>query len=326
MPQPPTSKAAGKRRSNAKAKSAAPRQPANAKKRRATKSKFSRAAVDSEEESAASSDDDRDADRIAMPPPPRPKPRPVRSTRARIIPAGGYREEDEDEGHDVQGASEVPAGVEMREVVEATPAPESGTDPVQPTPIDATVIKREDPEQTLSPVPPSAPSDMVIDIDEDEEIKPKPILQLKYKGFDIAGRCLCVVVEPWPAIRFATRAPSLALSATSRASSIAPQDFVTSAQAAARARTPLFLPDDDDEPRGRSQTPFVVPTFPQRRILPPVPAFDDPADSDEDENAELMQFSQALKTASRYRTGDGGDDDEMDGGVLFGDADEVREL
>jgi hypothetical protein len=160
---------------------------------------------------------------------------------------------------------------------------------------------------------------MDLEIQEDEEeSKPKPILRLKYQGFDIAGRCLCVVVEPWPTIRSASRAPSVALSTASRASSIAPPDFMSSDKVAARGRTPLFLPEDDSERGGATSS-----SLPQAvRKRPPVPAFDDSSSEEDD----LMQFSQVLRKTSGYRTGETDADDELEGAVLFGDADEAREL
>jgi hypothetical protein len=160
-----------------------------------------------------------------------------------------------------------------------------------------------------------------LDPDADEEIKPKPVLSLSYQNFELPGRCLCVIVEPWPAIRVAnraSRAPSVA--AALRGSSIAPPEFVTSEQLAARGRTPLFLPDDEEDEIGQPQ--LNISQFPQRKILPPVPAFD--ADSTEDdENAELMQFSQTLNTGGMHRQID---DDDFEGAVFFADADEAREL
>jgi hypothetical protein len=164
--------------------------------------------------------------------------------------------------------------------------------------------------------------DLPMDLDiEEEEPKPKPVLQLSYQNFDLSGHCLCLIVEPWPSVRAVQRAPSRALStATLRGSSIAPPDFVSSERA--RARTPLFLPDDDDDQRETLR----IPEFPQQRVLPPVPLFNAPQqdDEEEDDNAELMQFSQVLNKAGTY--GDANDDDELEGAVLFGDADEVREL
>jgi hypothetical protein len=182
------------------------------------------------------------------------------------------------------------------------------------------VIKTEDPSDVVE-FGSTALNDPDVNFDE-EDTKLKPVLSLSYQNFELSGRCLCVIVEPWPAIRSVSRtsrAPSLA--ASLRGSSIAPPDFVSSNQMAARGRTPLFLPDDDDE---AGQTPFRIPDFPQRKILPPVPAFDTPMPDDDDDNAELIQFSQALNTSGLH--GEVDDDDEFDGAVLFADADEVREL
>lgn len=166
-----------------------------------------------------------------------------------------------------------------------------------------------------------------IDIDlEIEEEKPKPVLQLKYQDFSIYGHCLCIVVEPYPPLRSASRVPS-----ASRAPSVAffaPRGQSTApttgspAASSLRARTPLFLPDDDD--RERSVTPF-----PRQGTLPPVPLFDDGQDDEEDpdsDNGGMMAFSQAMNGYNHLPAGAVDDDDEMDGAVFFGDADEVREL
>jgi hypothetical protein len=165
---------------------------------------------------------------------------------------------------------------------------------------------------------------MSIDLDIEEEHKPKPLLQLKYQGFNISGNCLCVVVEPWPPIRAPSRAPSIApiFSNTPRAQSIAPPNFSHSVETTYRERTPLFLPDPD---RGRSETP--APSLPGR-VLPPVPLFNDTIDR-EIENSDddgLMEFSQVLNYAGEHRAGLVDEDDEMDGAVFFGDADEAREF
>ena len=202
----------------------------------------------------------------------------------------------------------------------------------------ATVFKPECQEDTLvamSNVNPAQPleeeamtevesSEIELVVDE-EETKPKPLLQLTYQGFNIFGHCLCVVVEPWPPIRAVSRAPSIApmFSNPARAPNIAPPDFIPTGQVETmgRERTPLFLPDPDG---GRSETPAP---FNQGRMLPPVPLFNDPIDQGKvDFNDEsLMEFSQALNYASEHRQGLE-DDDEMDGAVFFGDADETREF
>lgn len=107
-----------------------------------------------------------------------------------------------------------------------------------------------------------------------------------------------------------------------RAPSIAPADFIPSAGAAQRARTPLFLPDWDDE-RERSQTPAP------RRNLPRVPLFlDEPEDNEDDEElgGGMFALSQVLQTVGNNTALLAEDEDEMDGAVFFGDADEAREF
>ena len=168
----------------------------------------------------------------------------------------------------------------------------------------------------------SAPSEIELDVDE-EEAKPKPILQLKYQGFDISGRCLCVVVEPWPPIRAASRTPSVAplFSNVSQAPNIARPDFISGDQRTLMQRegTPLFLPDPDRE---RSETPAPSGSG---RILPPVPLFNDAIVMDEDSDEDdLMTFSQSLNYASGHGVVEA--DDEIDGAIFFGDADEAREF
>ena len=168
----------------------------------------------------------------------------------------------------------------------------------------------------------SGPSEIELDVDE-EEAKPKPILQLKYQGFDISGRCLCVVVEPWPPIRAASRTPSVAplFSNVSQAPNIARPDFISGDQRTLMQRegTPLFLPDPDRE---RSETPAPSGSG---RVLPPVPLFNDAIVMDEDSDEDgLMTFSQSLNYAGGHGAVEA--DDEIDGAIFFGDADEAREF
>jgi hypothetical protein len=139
---------------------------------------------------------------------------------------------------------------------------------------------------------------MPLDVETDEESKLKPTLKLKFHGFGIHGHCLCVVVEPWPPIRF----PSRALSRPPGQGSITP-DFISNDEAS-RTRTPLFLPDFDG---GRSKSQLL---------------YDDP---DDDDNARLLEFSEVLNSIGNFQAGVE-DDDEIDGAAFFGDADEVREL
>ena len=134
----------------------------------------------------------------------------------------------------------------------------------------------------------------VIDLEVDsEEEKPKPILNLTYQGFNIYGHCLCVVVEPWPVIR------SMTTSVSTR--SVAGSSLVQ--QRAPRPRdqqSPLFFPEEDEEP---------------------IEISDEDSDS-----GGMMEFSQVLRSVGDSRAGAANDDEDMDGSVLFGDADEFKEL
>ncbi|KAG2156157.1 hypothetical protein DEU56DRAFT_222716 [Suillus clintonianus] len=263
-----------------------------------------------------------------------------RSQRTRKVPVGGYREDDEDI---VDISPDEPLDAEMATPTETTqrdevPAEELGGYDLHMMDhrVDKlTTVKQEDAEMseestmgtTLDPetvVVTSEPSRPFMEIDDEDDKKDKLALKLKYQGFNIFGRCLCVVVEPWPPIRSATRAPSVMplTNEALRGSSIAPPDFVPSNNNQ-RARTPLFLPEFD---RGRSQTPAP---FPRAKTLPPVPLFNDPTPDDDNDgygSDDLMIFSQALNAAGGMHVAAADDDDEMDGAVLFGDADEVREF
>lgn len=177
------------------------------------------------------------------------------------------------------------------------------------------------PEQPMEGI--TNESDILLAAEEEEE-KPKPIMSLQYQGFSIHGRCLCVIVEPYPPIR-SQRAVSLAPTGLvgPRAPSIAPPDFVPSDGAGQRARTPLFFPDPDYD-RERSATPAPF----RQRIRPPVPLFNEVPtyDDGDDEDGGMLAFSQILQSVGNYNTGAVEDDDEIDGSVFLGDADEARGL
>ncbi|KAI0832350.1 hypothetical protein BC628DRAFT_1308870 [Trametes gibbosa] len=245
-----------------------------------------------------------------------------RSKRARRVIAGGYTEAD---GEDINAVnlSSVQSGEQEQPMVTEQLAQDA-----------IVTVKHEATEPSLGDLPlqredgivvpddePAGESVMDVELVEDEEeTKPKPILKLHYHGFNIHGRCLCVIVEPYPPLRSATRAPSLAPMGlvAPRAPSIAPPDFVPSGGPGQRARTPLFLPDFDREP-----TPAHAPA----RDLPPVPLFSETFDaSDDEDNGEMVLFSQLLRSVGEYPPGIADDDDEIDGAVFFGDADETREL
>lgn len=186
------------------------------------------------------------------------------------------------------------------------------------------------------PVIPSASAPKTIDemLEEDLEDKPK-MVSLSYSGFEIPGRYLCVIVEPYPPlpkevlhrsktleppeVRF--RAPSVV--PLLKETSITPSPLLASNREggvtpAARFRsvTPLFLPADDE----RERTPAPT-TGPFGKTVPPVPLFNH--EEDEEPEPDLLAFSQALANASRG--GGGLDDCDEDAEYLRGDADEVKE-
>ncbi|KAJ7764986.1 hypothetical protein DFH07DRAFT_811031 [Mycena maculata] len=286
MPPPPLPKPQGSKR-----KGRQPTTSASSNKRRKTKGKGKARDGDESDEAISSADEDvaKEHNDEAV--------NPRRSQRAKRVVAGGYQQD-----HD--------SDVEMED------QPQNEHEPIQ--------VKDEVNEPRLSqPLgePDAGAASAPIDIDLDiEEEKPKPILQLKYQDFSVYSDCLCVVVEPYPPLRSATRAPSASRAQSffePRGQSTAPTRAPQTASSL-RARTPLFLPDDDD--RERSVTPF-----PRQVTLPPVPLFDDDEDDAESDHGGMMAFSQSMN-GYHLPAGAADDDDEMDGAVFFGDADEVREL
>ncbi|KAL1722438.1 hypothetical protein EV715DRAFT_270434 [Schizophyllum commune] len=330
-PPPPPTQSSSKRKARPKA--------APAPKRQKTKGK---ARAEDDEEMAVTSDEA--AEDVDLPAPPVPR----RSQRTRKSAPGLYTEDADDE--------------DMDEDVKPLPAAEPpNTEAEEPTQED---IEMDDAPPSPSPPPPQ-PSAFDLAADEEEE-KPKPLLQLRYQGFSIFGHCLCVVVEPWPPMRGASLAPGSRAGsvAPSRSGSLAPFHRETSVQppGTQRARTPLFLPDPDERrsltpgPRGLTPAPLnardgsaapatsrgasVAPsTSLGGRNLPPVPLFGDSnqeplfllGDEDEDANVDedgsgMMALSQALHAAGDLHGTAAEDDEDIDGSIFFGDADEVREL
>lgn len=155
--------------------------------------------------------------------------------------------------------------------------------------------------------------DTGLEVDEEEE-KPKPALSLRYQGFNIYGHCLCIVVEPWPVVRTVSvssnKGPTF--NTTNR-----PQNRHTSAE-------PLFLPDDVDV-EGSTNISANIGQFVNKSYLEQILSDNEVEDEDED-NGGMIEFSQVLQNIGDSRAGAMNDDDDMDGSVLFGDADEQREL
>jgi len=161
---------------------------------------------------------------------------------------------------------------------------------------------------------------MDLEISEDEEEKPKPILGLRYQGFSIYGHCLCVVVEPWPVVRTMT-----GIAATLAKMTPAPSSSKPPPSDKDRSRDPLFLPEDADDDivevvdTGRTSGQYVNKPY-LDQVLNEVDI------SDDEDAGGIMEFSQVLRSIGDSRAGAINDDEDMDGSVLFGDADEYREL
>ncbi|KAI0750751.1 hypothetical protein C8Q80DRAFT_1250317 [Daedaleopsis nitida] len=285
-------------------------------------------AVDDEDEAISISSED-DASATAPQDPPATR----RSKRARRVVARGYREDEDEEMLDADAAPAGGGNDAAEDADDYVPMETEQSSHHAPDPI---VPKLEETEPSLAGphvhvIPDEGedrdaelqpePSAMEVEwVEDEEEPKPKPILKLRYHGFSIHGRCLCVIVEPYPPLRSGTRAPSLVPTGlvAPRAPSIAPPDFVPSGGAGQRERTPLFLPDFDREP---------TPAPSEMRTLPPVPLFADATEgSDEEDDGGMVLFSQILRSVGEHPPGIAEDDDEIDGSVLFGDADETREL
>ena len=186
-------------------------------------------------------------------------------------------------------------------------------------------VKEEEPEPTLDltnegDVQEPMHTDTLMDEDEEEK-KLKPKIRLSFRSLQMRDLCLCVVVEPWPALS-STPAPALN-SAPNQARQVSmppPADIPNRTPRVERAETPLFLPDYD---RGRSETPAPM-QAPIRfsSVLNDLETIDDADDIGADAYG-MMAFSQALNNVSGDRMGAAGEDeDEMDGGALYGDADE----
>ncbi|KAI6130422.1 hypothetical protein EDD16DRAFT_1470602 [Pisolithus croceorrhizus] len=157
--------------------------------------------------------------------------------------------------------------------------------------------------------------DLTMEEDEEEE-KPKPVLRLSYQALNVSGHCLCVVVEPWP-----SQHPSVPLQP------VAPVSVASPSEVGIGSRI------DEDIPLQRGRTPLFLPEFDEvtdlNRTHPPVPLFGTSSCQVDDNgygSDTLMNFSQVLNATGHTTAAFAEDDDDMEGAVLFGDADEVREF
>jgi len=166
-------------------------------------------------------------------------------------------------------------------------------------------------------------TDMFVEEEEEEEEKPKPLMQLAFRSLTMHDRCLCVVVEPWPPLPASamSRTPSVAPAPqSSRTSSIAPPDFIPSIPEREETPMPLFLPDFDR----RSATPAPVRFGSVFSTLQTMDEDPDPLANDD--SFGMLEFSQMLNSVAGENTAGVEEDDEIDGSVLYGDADEMRSI
>lgn len=241
---------------------------------------------------------------------PSPEPEPRRSKRQRKTVNRGYNEGDDMDKGSTDGDDDDEYVMDS-DPLETAPQTQSDGE-------DGEVVMTENEREPSPDSQSQLPDPSFLDLEE-EEMKPKPQLQLSFNGFNIFGRCLCVIVEPWPVIRAPTEPQgpqSSRMAANSRAASVVPDS------ASGRGQTPLFLPDDDH----REVTPAPAP----KTSRPPVPLFNDPPPNhnvrgEEDEGGGMMLFSQLLSATGGLRM-DADDEDGFDGAPLFGDADERKEL
>jgi hypothetical protein len=153
-----------------------------------------------------------------------------------------------------------------------------------------------------------ASSGDIMNLDLEEDVL-KPTLSLEYQGFSFLGHCLCVVVEPWPTIR-TMAGPTRSAPALTHS----PEDH-----GRPRNRDPLFLPEEPDSQVGGGGEQYVNTAYLDRVL-------NDANDSDQEDFGGMVEFSQVLRNVGDSRAGAMNDDEDANGSVLFGDADEYREL
>ncbi|KAF8640062.1 hypothetical protein AX17_001303 [Amanita inopinata Kibby_2008] len=137
------------------------------------------------------------------------------------------------------------------------------------------------------------------DIADIQEEKPKPQLQIRFQGFQLYGKCLCVVIEPLAeeAIPTPNRSPATEVG---------------------RAKTPLFLPDLDHDV-----------SDPLSLLAKRIPSFGNQASNNDTgrTRAGMVAFSQRLGAMEDYITSLAGNDvEDVSPEALVDDADDVDEL
>lgn len=128
-------------------------------------------------------------------------------------------------------------------------------------------------------------------------------MSLQYRGFDLDGIAICIVVEPWPPIRTAINIPTTTthLPPSLERKQTAPPD----------RGTPLFLPDFDHT--------TITPAHAMKNRDPKSSRIPDANDTHS--QSSLLRLSQAV---NRQWYPPGEDEGDVDEQLLYGDADEAR--
>ncbi|KAG8913024.1 hypothetical protein FRC01_004774 [Tulasnella sp. 417] len=261
----------------------------------------------------------------------------------RNIPAGAYREQEEDDerelGDDEQVNTPEEADLELEDAQETDPTAKEIVVKTEQEDTDlaallarASPMAAEDADYLEPQADHSEGSERADSMDVDEE-QQKPTLTLRYDGYNIPDVCLAIIVEPYSGLasRAATREPSTApganpsryvgLAPPSRAATEVPEEAESTLP-----KKPLFrdfTPMPGDEIQEIPRFPSIAP----QRTYPPVPLFHETTPGLDDEDggsSNLIQFSQAMNLGGNRSTVGEGGEDEDDADALLGDADEAR--
>jgi len=181
-------------------------------------------------------------------------------------------------------------------------------------------VPQEDEDEEAGTPRRASPAGSEFHLEEEEEEKPKMELQLSYQGFSIFGRCLCVVVEPYPPLSESTlqrpkTPPPVERSILQPRASRAPSEHPRF-----REETPLFLPEI--EPSGRDPTPHPANLAESDTRESRVP--EESSNDKGSGQTGMMALTQLLQDTAMYRIDSDSDGDEA--GVFLGDAEASRDI
>lgn len=157
--------------------------------------------------------------------------------------------------------------------------------------------------------------------EEPEEEKPKMNMHLSYQGFSMFGRCLCIVVEPWPPLNSTSEKTSKQPQQES-APNLQQAPRLPSEAPYLRGETPLFLPDPD--PPVVTPSKNRVPLSGDDVLVPPAESKARLEEENDKENSGMMALTQLLQTSVMYRIDSDSDGEEA--GVFMGDPEASRDI